>query len=155
MDELQVVQGMSEVGYRINGPDVVAQVIEGEALLIAFESGAYYSIGGAGGFVIEAIQRRVPITQIANVLAKSRDAPPASEIQAELTHLVEWLQSEQLIVEDACDDAASAAAGNALRPLERYERIVLEKYTDLEDLLLLDPIHEVDAAGWPVAKAAP
>lgn len=32
---------------------------------------------------------------------------------------------------------------------------MLEKFTDMEDLLLLDPIHEVDvAAGWPTTKAA-
>jgi hypothetical protein len=26
---------------------------------------------------------------------------------------------------------------------------VLEKFTDMADLLLLDPIHEVGEAGWP------
>jgi hypothetical protein len=26
---------------------------------------------------------------------------------------------------------------------------VLDKYTDMQELLLLDPIHEVDDAGWP------
>ncbi len=26
---------------------------------------------------------------------------------------------------------------------------VLEKFTDMADLLLLDPIHEVDESGWP------
>jgi hypothetical protein len=29
---------------------------------------------------------------------------------------------------------------------------VLNKYTDMQDLLLLDPIHEVDATGWPSTK---
>jgi hypothetical protein len=29
---------------------------------------------------------------------------------------------------------------------------VLNKYTDMQDLLLLDPIHEVDATGWPSIK---
>jgi hypothetical protein len=33
----------------------------------------------------------------------------------------------------------------------------LDVYSDMKDLLLLDPIHEVDEAGWPIAKqrAAP
>jgi hypothetical protein len=26
---------------------------------------------------------------------------------------------------------------------------VLEKFTDMHDLLLMDPIHEVSDAGWP------
>jgi hypothetical protein len=34
---------------------------------------------------------------------------------------------------------------------------VLHKHTDMQDLLLLDPIHEVDETGWPSVKkdAAP
>jgi len=28
----------------------------------------------------------------------------------------------------------------------------LQKYTDMEELLQLDPIHEVDKFGWPSAK---
>ena len=28
----------------------------------------------------------------------------------------------------------------------------MEKYDDMQELLLLDPIHEVDEAGWPVKK---
>ncbi len=30
-----------------------------------------------------------------------------------------------------------------------YVAPVLESFTDMQDLILLDPIHEVDAAGWP------
>jgi len=30
---------------------------------------------------------------------------------------------------------------------------VLNAYTDMEELLLLDPIHDVDQAGWPMPKA--
>jgi hypothetical protein len=26
---------------------------------------------------------------------------------------------------------------------------MLQKFTDMQDLLLLDPIHEVDESGWP------
>jgi hypothetical protein len=31
---------------------------------------------------------------------------------------------------------------------------VLEKYTDMQELLLLDPIHDVEEAGWPKARPA-
>jgi hypothetical protein len=29
---------------------------------------------------------------------------------------------------------------------------VLERYTDMQELLLLDPIHDVDQTGWPRRK---
>jgi hypothetical protein len=28
----------------------------------------------------------------------------------------------------------------------------LQKYTDMEELLLIDPIHEIDEVGWPSAR---
>ena len=30
-----------------------------------------------------------------------------------------------------------------------FEPPRLERYTDMKDYFLLDPIHEVDTAGWP------
>lgn len=30
-----------------------------------------------------------------------------------------------------------------------FEEPIFHKYTDMEDLLLLDPIHDVDETGWP------
>jgi len=29
---------------------------------------------------------------------------------------------------------------------------VLERYTDMQELLLIDPIHDVDETGWPRRK---
>jgi hypothetical protein len=32
---------------------------------------------------------------------------------------------------------------------------MLEVFTDMEDLLLLDPIHDVGDAGWPMPQTPP
>jgi hypothetical protein len=34
-----------------------------------------------------------------------------------------------------------------------FQPPTLRKYTDMQDLLLIDPIHEVDDLGWPGVKA--
>ena len=31
----------------------------------------------------------------------------------------------------------------------QFEFPIIEKFTDMQELLLLDPIHEVDEKGWP------
>jgi hypothetical protein len=36
----------------------------------------------------------------------------------------------------------------------KFEKPGLQKYSDMQDLLLLDPIHEVDEMGWPHALPA-
>lgn len=35
---------------------------------------------------------------------------------------------------------------------QAFESILFEKYDDMKELILLDPIHEVDARGWPHQK---
>jgi hypothetical protein len=33
-----------------------------------------------------------------------------------------------------------------------FDEPVLEKFEDMQDLILLDPVFEVDEAGWPSAR---
>ena len=35
---------------------------------------------------------------------------------------------------------------------QQYAAPKLATYSDLQDLLLLDPIHDVDETGWPAAR---
>lgn len=136
------------VTYRINEPSVVAQIIEGEALLIAFESGTYYSARESGGVIIDAIQRGVALPRIIAGLASAE--PGATGIEQDVAAFVGRLLVEGLIVRD--DARVPAAEAAWLAPNVEFRSPVLEKYTDLEDLLILDPIHDIDASGWPVAK---
>ena len=135
--------------FRLKAPDVVARVIDGEAILIAFETGSYYSARGAGGFVVDAIQRSATLAAILDAFAGA-GAPENGDIPRQIGDFVAELQAEGLI---ETGDGASAPEGVALPEQPTFEPPVLEKYRDLEDLLVLDPIHDVDAAGWPVAKA--
>ena len=45
-------------------------------------------------------------------------------------------------------DAAADVGGVERVP---YVPPVLEKFTDMQDLILLDPVHEVSERGWPHA----
>ena len=49
-------------------------------------------------------------------------------------------------------DDAAVAPPNGSAPADAarvFEAPRLEKYTDMQDLVLLDPVHEVDEQGWP------
>lgn len=61
----------------------------------------------------------------------------------------------------AAENLISAAEGSAplLAPSDddgaaEFPAPRLERYTDMQDLLLLDPIHDVDERGWPNAVDA-
>jgi hypothetical protein len=73
----------------------------------------------------------------------------AGDIQAFIASLVE----EQLLQESIADTEAPvtvAARGGALA----YARPQLQVYTDMKDLLQLNPIHDVSEEGWPTRPTA-
>lgn len=140
--------------YRLNEPPVAVEVIEGEAVLINFDSGSYYSSQGLGSKIIEFVREPTSIADLAAALAGpgvGRD----EELEALVTGFIEELVAENLVVPvGAADDRRpSRVPSNGGAGSGGYDAPVLHKYTDLADLLLLDPIHDADAAGWPNGRA--
>ncbi len=143
--------------FRINTPLVASQAIDGETVMIHFETGCYYSSDNLGAEIIGLLGDKKSVRRIANELA-SRYAGAPELIENAVVQFVGRLEEEQLIVELS----ATTEDGSGQTPvLEEsappsgqltFEPPVLQKYTDLEDLLMLDPIHETDEVGWPVAK---
>jgi hypothetical protein len=66
------------------------------------------------------------------------------------------LQQEELIVSENGERTEGIKEFNAqVQPgpeKPRFEPPILRTFEDMQDLLLLDPIHEVDEMGWPNAK---
>jgi len=138
--------------FRVYTPQVTHETIDGEVVIINLDNGSYYSMNNAGAVIWDLLGAGMPVEQIVEVIARSYSGDPR-EIETGVTALVEKLQQESLIVSDngtRTDEANGAVvvakSGAELPP---FECPVLHKYTDMEDLLLLDPIHEVDDAGWP------
>ncbi len=74
-------------------------------------------------------------------------------IRDALTAFTDELRNEKLVVEQPGEPPTTAVASPLVEPAE-FTPPVLEKYTDMQDLLLIDPIHEVnDAHGWPKMKS--
>jgi len=148
---------MSDVSkrFRINHPDVISEVIDGEAIIVNLETGAYYSLQGVGAHIWEAVTAGATHDEVASTLIARYSGEP-SAIRAAVDGLIDELTHEALIVVTAETNGAesstlpNAPAAGARPP---FEAPALQKYTDMADLLLLDLIHEVDERGWPVPKA--
>ena len=141
---------MAEAGstpVAIDSRRVVHETIDGEVILIQLETGFYYTLDGAGAEIWEMlVGGRDPAT-IACALSES-NGDDAAATRATVNGLVRELCSESLLVGDPpVNGVAPAGAASGLTPP------VLRKYTDMEDFLLVDPVHEVDDRGWPNVKA--
>jgi len=152
---LMMEQEKKQTAFRINAPRVVYQTIDGETIIIDFDNGAYFSAEGAGAEIWEGIAGGFSMDQIVRAAMQSYSGNE-QEIKSGVGRFMESLQRESLILSL---DGAPAESGPVMEKAiaEAGERPAflppeLRKYTDMQDLLLLDPIHEVDEQGWPIAK---
>ncbi|MEJ0091067.1 MAG: PqqD family protein [Limisphaerales bacterium] len=145
----------AHTSYKINGPQVISQMIEGEVVVINLQTGSYYSLTGAAATVWEALERGAGGTQITDALT-ARFTDCDAGLEDIVNNFLKELRGESLIVpaEDGMP-ASGIILDNTPVRREKFTRPVLKKFTDMQELLLLDPIHEVDATGWPLAKPAP
>ena len=140
--------------YRVASPRVMYETIEGDVIVIDLSTGSYYSLRSSGAEIWHALERGLREDEIAGAVAARYDGAPA-EITAAVSKLLDELREEGLIESNGAGDALPAPLPplQDAGPRERFEAPVLEKHTDMQDLILLDPVHEVDARGWPHAQA--
>ncbi len=128
------------VKYRVNTPKVIHQTFETEVVIVNLESGNYYSVGGSGIEIWRRLQEGQRIGEIVAGLGANGES-------SKVTAFVEVLKAEQLIVKDTAE--VETTASRPERAPAPFVPPSLEKFTEMRDLLLLDPIHEMDEAGWP------
>jgi hypothetical protein len=134
------------VTYLLNSINVVCDTIDGEVLAIRSDNGAYYSMRGPSATAWVAIVSGASL-DVAALLVAAHHGVDAGAVRTDLGEFAELLAAELLVV------AAPDVHGTIELPDETlgvpWESPSFEKYTDMEDLLLFDPIHEVDVTGWP------
>lgn len=134
--------------FQLNEPDVIQDVIEGEALIVHTRTGAYYSLHGCGIRIWEALLAGRSVPQICTLFDPSGDQG-LEGLRAGVEQFVATLQEEQLVrpAPGPETDAPEPTPGLA------YETPRLQKFTDMQELLLVDPIHEVvPEVGWPLRR---
>jgi hypothetical protein len=136
--------------YKMNSPKVVSNEVGGEVIIINLDSGFYYSLNQTAGALWEAVARGVDPIEMKTAL-KNADHLFGAEDNQIIADFVKQLVSEELLIPSQVNDNDRASFDpTGLAGLT--EKPAMEKYEDMQDLLLLDPIHEVAETGWPVKK---
>jgi hypothetical protein len=135
--------------YRINSPGVVSDLIEGEIIGINLDTGDYYSLPGVASQIWTLVRHRMPVTRILERIL-ARYEGDAATIRGEVLGFLDRLADEGLIVPDATS-AASDETPMPEEPAGRQSFVspTIERYSDMREFLLVDPIHEVDVTQWP------
>lgn len=144
----------SDSGWRVKEESVSLERLDGETILINFDTGQYFSFQGTSADVLWLVQAGIGRADWGSVLegafaGLAWDAERDAEVDAFLAGLV-----EVGVIESA------APAGTAAEPLPTdYERGAWSAPSvfandDLADLLVIDPIHDTSEDGWPQSRSS-
>lgn len=145
----EATSSVSPTFYRQNLPGVTCDFADGEVVVLNLESGAYYGIDGVGaGLWMWAIAGN----SVGAIVAKAAEAcdGDATVIRSAIETFFTELSEEQLLVPSE-EPSVSTDIGDTPLPsmAAAWAAPALNKYTDMNELLLIDPVHEVDDRGWP------
>jgi len=122
--------------------EIVAKIMDGEAVIINLANGLYYSTDRLGGTIWSMIEAEAPLSQMVATISARYDVSPG-QAQADLVRFVDALLAHDLIA--VADTNDTATAGPAAAPVIAAEEKLpyapphVSAYTDLEELLALDP----------------
>jgi hypothetical protein len=136
-------------GY-ITNPQAMHETIDGETIVIDLSTGTYYSLRGSGSMIWNAVASGASTEAIIERLETAFEASP-DEIAGATQAFLSELEGEQLIVRRNGAGPSTVSVSPLELPETRssFERPYLEKYEDMQDIIMLDPVHMVDDQGWP------
>jgi hypothetical protein len=140
--------------FRINTPKVVFEAFEDEVVLVNFDTGNYYSLRGSAVALLNYIQENKNVREIINDL-DAQFVTTRAELEKSVVVFLDELCRENIVV--AGSDSSRMDKTPASGPNPSFQKIpfqapTIERYADMQELILLDPIHEVDESGWPKPK---
>jgi Coenzyme PQQ synthesis protein D (PqqD) len=137
--------------------DVLHEAIDGEVIIIDLATGTYYSLRDSAADVWGFVQRSPGIgtRELADALAH-RYATNGADVESAVMRFMEDLLAEGLVRTSTrrteTTGADVAGMGSNGGPAAAFAPPVLERFTDMQDLVLLDPVHQVGESGWPHAR---
>ena len=114
-------------------PQVIGETLQEETIILNLQTGTYYACQATGSLIWNLLEKGSSIEQM--VL----HFEPIPDLTLKITRFLQQLQEEQLIVSYESMEFLSPTVDKVVP----FVVPILEKHTDMQDFLELDPIHEV------------
>ena len=143
--------------YRYADTHVVHDDFGDEVVIINLKSGVYFSLLGVARSIWTLVGREPNLNEVVEGVSREYEGDPPT-MGASVGDFLDELVQEELINIFQRDDAGGKGGGSegntGLAGTERipFQQPVMARHEDQQELLLLDPIHEVSDLGWPHKK---
>jgi hypothetical protein len=138
----------NKISYAINYESSSTERINGEYMMINFDTGCYYSCTGFGADVISLINAKVDRNFWEEILGKAWKIDFDAELNEKLEVFLRSCRTAGLIFQIDISDRSDFNLPNDIQR-DKFEFQELHEYQDMKDLLMVDPIHDTTLMGWP------
>jgi hypothetical protein len=139
---------MREAGRLVVEPWMTHERLDDQVMMINLETGAYFALERPAADCWTALTAGAGFDGIVAEVVAHFDVDPA-RAGADVETFLESLVDEGIVRWSTEGPAATAPDRAAGAERLAYRPPQIEKHDDLEELLLLDPIHDVGPEGWP------
>lgn len=145
-----------EPRYTFDESRIVHEVLDREVMLVDLDKGYYYVLEGSGVDIWQLLSAGATVPKTTEVLLGRYSAGTVDVKEAVRGFVQELVDAELLTptvdeaVSESPDFATSSPSGTNG---ESFALPVMYKYTDMANLIQMDPIREFDETGWPKRRA--
>ena len=141
--------------YSINAKKMYCDMADGQAIVINFETGMYYGMSPLASAILDLILKGATPEAIAAAL-KGKPGASAS-IEEDIKAFIQKLMDREILVVHENQDGLKSIAAEEIQfdqeALAEGFGLEINEYAEAQDLILADPIHDVNVdMGWPIMK---
>jgi len=125
--------------------------VDNEVIIIDIQTGNYYHLTGSGQSIWLLLQQQ-PTSETIIAAFEARFPSQRPLIADAIQQFVQQLKDAALVTDADDVDEPPTLSLDMLPADAVFKPPQLTTYTNMSDLLLLDPIHDVDDKGWPHKK---
>ena len=135
--------------YQLNEEKMFYDIADGQAVVINHVTGIYYGTSSLGSVVLDRLVKGNSPDDIKEAVKALPGCPEDFGDQME-SFIAELLEKEILLSGETIQGGGETIEENAL---EDGFVLTLDEFSEIQDLILADPVHDVDVEkGWPIFK---
>lgn len=132
--------------YKLNEEKMFYDMAEGQAIVINFTTGMYYGTSSLGSAVLDSLVAGADVQSVLTAVQALAGCPSDMEEQLN-TFIVQLLEKEILVPAEGTGAAVVIDASS----LTDGFNLTVDEFAEVQDLILADPVHDVDVEqGWPI-----
>jgi hypothetical protein len=137
--------------FTVDQRAIVFERYDDEVIAINLNTGMYYSLNQSAADTFELLADGCPVTELIAAL-QPRYNDDLRLFEREFLGIVSELRRALLIEPAKSNGKLPPNPSPTSHPKLVFEPPVLKVHDDLQELFLLDPVHEVGAEGWPTPQ---